>query len=210
MNDRLKNGGGLSADIQPQQQRPLISQGSRQIMEQKRNLASASGSAFFEQPVHERLHGAAIAKQQMIRSKNRSHSQRGPNSNGSFDQEREERITFSNRATKRGFKSAARKPPVPMMQGSAQSHNSMRNESPRNGGNGANYGERLYRRGLKKREELEQRLRNARSEQMRAEVEPYTFHPSINNKNSQNQERQLPTEELLLNYGKRRDEVINF
>ena len=60
MNERLKHGGAVCADLQ---QKPLISQGSRQIMEQKKNLAYASGSAFFERPVHERLHGAALAKQ---------------------------------------------------------------------------------------------------------------------------------------------------
>lgn len=59
MNERLKNGGAAS-EIQ---QKPLISQGSRQIMEQKKNLANACGSAMFDRPVHERLHKAAIDKQ---------------------------------------------------------------------------------------------------------------------------------------------------
>ena len=59
MNERLKNG-GTATEVQ---QKPLISHGSRQIMEQKKTLANASGSGFYERPVHERLHGAAIAKQ---------------------------------------------------------------------------------------------------------------------------------------------------
>ena len=108
MNERLKNGGAMS-EIQ---QKPLISQGSRQIMEQKKNLAGQSGSGFFDRPVHERLHKAAVAKQQINRNKSKSHSYRGPNSNTSFEQE--DKINLSNRAQKRGFKSASRKPPVPM------------------------------------------------------------------------------------------------
>jgi hypothetical protein len=59
MNDRLKNG-GLTSEAK---QKPLISHGSRQIMEQKKSLAGQSGSNFFDRPVHERLHSAAIAKQ---------------------------------------------------------------------------------------------------------------------------------------------------
>ena len=76
---------------------------------------------------------------------------------------------------------------------------------------GTNYGERLYRRGLKKREEKENMLRQARSEQLRAEIDNYTFQPETNNARKGVQEmRDAPTEELLLNYGKRRDEVLNF
>ena len=116
MNERLKNGGATSENTQ----KPVISQGSRQIMEQKKNLASASGSSFFERPVYERLHKAAVAKQQQLqRNNSRSHSQRGPNSNTSFEQDRHEKINLSNRNLKRGFKSASRRPPVPMLHSSA-------------------------------------------------------------------------------------------
>ena len=131
-------------------------------MEQKKSLAGRSGSKFFDRPVHERLHSAAIAKQQISRTKNRSHSHRGPSPNTSFEQERLEKIDLSSRVLKKGFKSASRKPPVPMMIGSAKSQNSHSGSSPQ--APGTNFGERLYRRGLKKREELEHRLRNARSE----------------------------------------------
>ena len=48
MNERLKNGGAIN-DVQ---QKPLISHGSRQIMENKKNLAGAAGSGFFDKPVH--------------------------------------------------------------------------------------------------------------------------------------------------------------
>ena len=58
MNDRLKHGGALN---QPQH-KSLISQGSKQIMEQKKNLANAAGSSHFARPVHERLHRAAVDK----------------------------------------------------------------------------------------------------------------------------------------------------
>ena len=76
---------------------------------------------------------------------------------------------------------------------------------------GTNYGERLYRRGLKKREEKENLLRQARSEQLRAELDQYTFQPETNNRRKGVYEtRDAPTEELLINYGKRRDEVLNF
>ena len=49
-----------------------------------------------------------------------------------------------------------------------------------NPNSGTNYGESLYRRGLKKQEERENRLRNARSEQLRREIDGLTFHPSTN------------------------------
>jgi len=114
MNERLKNGGATSEV----QQKPLISQGSRQIMEQKKNLADAAGSGFFDRPVHERLHKAAIAKQQMDKNKRnqRSQSQRGPSPNQSFDHDqRNDRVNLSNRAINRGIKSANRKPPVPII-----------------------------------------------------------------------------------------------
>ena len=80
-----------------------------------------------------------------------------------------------------------------------------------NANSGTNYGESLYRRGLKKQEERENRLRNARSEQLRREIDGLTFHPSTNqNKKGDILLRDQPTEELLINYGKRRDEVLNF
>ena len=88
-------------------------------MEHKKSLAGASGSGFFDRPVHERLHKAAVAKQRQERSNARSHSHRGQDSNTSFEQERADKINLSNRALKRGFKSAARKPPVPGMHNSA-------------------------------------------------------------------------------------------
>ena len=87
-------------------------------MEQKKNLAGAAGSGFFDRPVHERLHKAAVAKQQQDRNNKlrnqRSQSQRGPSSNQSFEQERVDKMNLSNRAIKRGLKSANRKPPVPI------------------------------------------------------------------------------------------------
>jgi hypothetical protein len=64
--------------------------------------------------------------------------------------------TIEHEAVKRRHDSASRKPPVPA---------------------GPNYGERLYNRGVKKREELELRIRNARSEQLRKEMEGLTFEP---------------------------------
>ena len=85
-------------------------------------MANESGSSFYNKPVHERLHKAAVAKQKMEKN-SRSFSHRGANSNTSFDQEQRngtDNISLSNRAQKRGLKSAARKPPVPMMQSSAQ------------------------------------------------------------------------------------------
>ena len=46
---------------------------------------------------------------------------------------------------------------------------------------------------------------------MRAEIDNYTFQPETNNVRKGVQEtRDAPTEELLINYGKRRDEVLNF
>jgi len=59
------------------------------------------------------------------------------------------------------------------MQASAPSLNTLGADTPPK--NAPNYGERLYRRGLKKREERENVLRNARSEQMRAEIDEFTF-----------------------------------
>lgn len=118
MNERLKNGGSTSQT----KAKPTISSGSRQIMQQKKSLANASGSAFYDKPVHERLHKAALAKQRMQQMQTiqpKPHSQRGPSSNvnSSFEHDRteKERITLSNRAAKRGFRSAQRKPPVPMV-----------------------------------------------------------------------------------------------
>ena len=72
---------------------------------------------------------------------------------------------------------------------------------------GTNYGERLYQRGIKKREEKEMLIRQARSEQHRQEVE-YSFKPETNHRGQGY--RDLPTEDLLINYGKRRDEIVNF
>ena len=66
---------------------------------------------------------------------------------------------------------------------------------------------------MKKREERENVLRNARSEQLRAEIEQYSFKPETNHSKrgqQQQQYRDAPTEELLINYGRRRDEVLNF
>ena len=91
-----------------------------------------------------------------------------------MDQEHVEQLNLSNRANIRGFKSAARKPPVPMAHGSSKPLLSQ-GGSPTVEPAGTNFGERLYRRGLKKREELENRLRNARSEQLRAETDGFTF-----------------------------------
>ena len=70
-------------------------------MEQKKNLANACGSALFDRPVHERLHKAAVDKQLLERRNNRSHSQRGPNSNNSFEAEHIEKINLSGRGNKK-------------------------------------------------------------------------------------------------------------
>ena len=72
-------------------------------MEQKKNLANACGSAMFDRPVHERLHKAAIDKQQQERRNNRSHSHRGPGSNTSFEAENLDKVNLSGRQKKRGF-----------------------------------------------------------------------------------------------------------
>ena len=58
MNERLRNGGTDSE----MQSKPKISAGSRQIMEEKRMIANASGSNHFNRPVHERLHQKAVEK----------------------------------------------------------------------------------------------------------------------------------------------------
>lgn len=78
---------------------------------------------------------------------------------------------------------------------------------PNNPPTGINYGERLYHRGMKKREELEIRIRNAKSEQQRKEIEGLTFEPKTNTKNYV---REQKTEDLLINYGKRKEEVLNY
>jgi hypothetical protein len=74
-------------------------------------------------------------------------------------------------------------------------------------GGTTNYGERLYQRGVKKREEREIMLRNARSEQLRQEVENLNFEPQTNTKGYY---RDQKTEDLLINYGRRKEEVLNF
>ena len=71
-----------------------------------------------------------------------------------------------------------------------------------------NYGERLYQRGVKKREEKEMIVRQARSEQHRKEIEQFSFRPETNHKGQG--QRGQKTEDLLINYGKRRDEILNF
>ena len=54
-------------------------------------------------------------------------------------------------------------------------------------------------------------IRQVQSEKLRDEVEGLTFQPQINKNFKASQiERGIPTEELLINYGKRRDEVLNF
>jgi hypothetical protein len=62
--------------------KPKISAGSRQIMENKRNVAESQGNNFYRAPVYERLHAAAIQKQQSsansLKRGNRSFSHRGP------------------------------------------------------------------------------------------------------------------------------------
>ena len=50
-------------------------------------------------------------------------------------------------------------------------------------------------------------VRQARSEQHRQEVE-HSFKPVTNHRGQGC--RDLPTEDLLINYGKRRDEIVNF
>ena len=78
-------------------------------------------------------------------------------------------------------------------------------------GGAVNYGERLYNRGVQQREEKEMMIRQVQSEKLRDEVEGLTFQPQINKNFKASQiERGIPTEELLINYGKRRDEVLNF
>jgi len=58
----------------------------------------------------------------------------------------------------------------------------MANSMTPSAGQTINYGERLYQRGIKKREEREVMLRNARSEQLRQEVEDLNFEPQTNTK----------------------------
>jgi hypothetical protein len=60
---------------------------------------------------------------------------------------------------------------------------------------------------MKKREELEIRIRNAKSEQLRREIENLNFEPQTNTRGFVRDQR---TEDLLINYGKRKDEVLNF
>jgi len=45
---------------------------------------------------------------------------------------------------------------------------------------GPNYGERLYQRGMKKKEQKEAVIRMARSEQLRNELDNLTFQPRTN------------------------------
>lgn len=51
------------------------------------------------------------------------------------------------------------------------------------------------------------RIRNARSEQLRREIEGLTFEPQTN---ARGFKREQKTEDLLINYGKRKEEVLNF
>jgi hypothetical protein len=60
---------------------------------------------------------------------------------------------------------------------------------------------------MKKREELEIRIRNAKSEQLRRENEKLNFEPQTNTRGFLRDRR---TEDLLINFGKRKDEVLNF
>lgn len=120
--------------------KPTISAGSRAIMQNKRQIAEAQGNSFYRAPVHERLHRQAMQKHansaKALRRENQSFSYRAPGHSNTIDHD----STSKPRAN-----SAARRPPVPQQ-------------------SGPNYGERLYNRGIKKREELQMRIRNARSE----------------------------------------------
>jgi hypothetical protein len=111
---------------------------------------------------------------------NRSFSYRAPGHSNTIEHDSTSKPRHS---------SAARRPPMPTSQ------------------SGPNYGERLYNRGVKKREELEMRIRNARSEQLRREIEGITFEPHTN---AQAYKREQKTEDLLINYGRRKEEILNF
>lgn len=154
LNQKLKGSG--KKDI------PTISAGSKQIMENKRQIAEAQGNSFYKKPVYERLHEKAMQKHansaKAPRRAQRSFSHRARNSNNN---------TIEHDSSKLLHNSAARRPPMPNNQNQTQA-------------TGINYGERLYHRGVKKREELEIRIRNAKSEQLRKEVEGLTFEPKTN------------------------------
>ena len=51
-------------------------------------------------------------------------------------------------------------------------------------------------------------IRQTKSEQHRQEIEQFTFKPETNHRGIGY--RDQPTEDLLINYGKRRDEILNF
>ena len=84
-------------------------------------------------------------------------------------------------------KEVSRKPPIPH--------------------SGSNYGELLYKRGIKQKEELEMNLREARSELLRQEVDQVTFHPKINSRTN-SLERSPRTEDILFRYGEKREEKL--
>jgi hypothetical protein len=67
-----------------------------------------------------------------------------------------------------------------------------------------NYGERLYQKGIKRKEEFERHVRAARSEQERAALDDLSFQPKINDIS-----REIPrasrgekTEDILISYAR--------
>ncbi|CDW91726.1 UNKNOWN [Stylonychia lemnae] len=67
-----------------------------------------------------------------------------------------------------------------------------------------NYGERLYQKGIKRKEEIERHIREAKNHQEQEEQEQFTYQPQINNIS-----RSLPrNEDNLLKYGQQTRERI--
>ena len=73
-----------------------------------------------------------------------------------------------------------------------------------------NYGELLYERGMRRKEEIKRLIKRARSEHDKAELEELTFQPKINaiskNMTRMNNER---AEDFLIKYGKAVKEKVD-
>lgn len=77
----------------------------------------------------------------------------------------------------------------------SESARSSRNTSAKRKHSGVNYGERLYQRGVKKREEKQLQAEQERQSRERKELESATFKPQINEKGYSRTEA---TEDLLI------------
>jgi hypothetical protein len=100
LNHKLKGSG--KKDV------PTISAGSKQIMQNKRQIAEAQGNSFYKAPVYERLHRQAMQKHansvKAPRRETRSFSYRAPGHANTIEHDSNSKPRHS---------SAARRPPVP-------------------------------------------------------------------------------------------------